>query len=92
MVKRDNVYAHADEQFVKTLIVHANESNELFYDEALENPVTTDELQDLFLKGLTVVEGTGYFKAVSYDSETNAVTCYNGTEAVIFTATEAATE
>lgn len=85
MIKRDNVYAKADETYVKTLLVYANESNVLFYDEALQNPVTTDVVEELFLKGVTVVSGGTYLKAVAFN--TTGVICYDGTAAETFTAT-----
>lgn len=86
MLKRDNVYAQAEEKYVKTLLVYADDSNVLFYDEAHENAVLTTELKDLFLKGLTVVDGDTCLKAVAYTEA--GISCYDGAAAVDFTATE----
>ena len=84
-VKKDNVYAHVDEKFVKTVLVYANGSNVLFYDEAFENAVSTEDLADLFLKGITVVTADAYLAALAYSEE--GVTCYDGSSALVFTAT-----
>lgn len=89
MIKRDNVYAQAEEKFVKTLMVYADSSNVLFYDAELKNAVSTVDLKDLFLKGLTVVTDDACLKAVAYTEA--GITCYDGTAAVEFTATEPAT-
>lgn len=92
MNKRDNVYARYEDQNVKTVLVYANESNELFYDVEFKNPVLNDELSDLFLKGMAVVSDAVTYKpiacATSDGGEKVGVICYNGTSAIPFTATE----
>lgn len=86
MIKKDNVFARADEKFVKTLLVYANESNVLFYDAESVNAVLTTEVQDLFLKDITVVDGENYLKPVAFTEA--GVVCYDGSAAVTFTATK----
>lgn len=67
MVKRHNVYEHANDLHVRNVIVYANESNVLFYDEAFDEKaaVMTTEVEDLFLKGVVVATKTGYVKPVA---------------------------
>lgn len=86
MIKKENVFARADEKFVKTLVLHANESNVMFYEAEFVNAVLTTEVQDLFMKGITVVNGENYFKPVAFTAA--GVVCHDGSAAVTFTATE----
>lgn len=68
MNKRENVYARVDEKFVKTVVVYANSSKVLFFDAEFKNPVLTTELQDLFLKGITISVDSALHMPVSYTS------------------------
>ena len=86
MRNRENVYAHVEEKHVMTVKVYANEANVLFYDEACEKAVLADIVEELFLKGITVVYEGALLKPVA--SAEAVVVCHNGIEAVTFTATE----
>lgn len=83
MSKRENIYAHADEKFVKTTMLYANGSKELFYDEATTaEKVKKADLTRLFLAGVTIVLSGVYYKPVclkeagliAYDGTTTALT------------------
>lgn len=83
MIHENKVYANECEKFVKTLLVHANESKELFYDEAFAKPVLAADLKELFLKGMTVVSGGKFLAPVCFDG--SAVKCHDGEAALSFT-------
>lgn len=83
MIHENKVYANESEKFVKTLLVHVNESKELFYDEAFEKPVLAADLKDLFLKGMTVVSGEKFLAPLCFDGA--AVKCHDGEAALAFT-------
>lgn len=85
MRNRENVYAHVEEKHVMTVKVYANEANVLFYDEACEKAVLADIVEDLFLKGITVVKEAVLLKPVAFTEA--GVVCHNGSEALTFTAT-----
>lgn len=85
MRNRDNVYAKVDEKNVMTLKVYANEANVLFYDAEHKKAVLTDIVEDLFLKGLTVVSGAKLLKAIAFVG--GKVVCYDGEAKAEFTAT-----
>lgn len=85
MRNRENVYAHAEEKFVKTLKLFADGSKALFYDAENKKAVLTTEIEDLFLKGITVVNGENLLKPVAFKG--GAVVCYDGEAAATFTAT-----
>lgn len=89
-MKQNNVYANADEKFVKRVLVHANDSNNLFYDDAATaEPVKADDLKDLFIKGMTVVTSDGaMYNPVYFDGLTDVVCLSDEATAVTFTAEE----
>lgn len=65
MMKKDNVYANADDKFVKATVLYANGSKALYYDkEAKTDKVMKTDLQDLFLKGVVVFMTDAYYKPV----------------------------
>lgn len=69
MLKKDNVYARANEKYTKTTKLYADSFKVLFYDaEATTNKVLKDDLLDLFLKGITIVDGETYYKPTSYSA------------------------
>ena len=84
-MKRNNVYAKADEKFVKVVKVYANESNVLYLDEAATAPILTTDLEELFLKKIAIVKGTTILIPIAYTS--TGVVTYDGENAVTFTAT-----
>lgn len=91
MLKKDNVYARSDEKYTKTTLLYADSSKVLFYDAAAKtDKVLNEDLPNLFLKGVTIVDGGNYYKPASYSSAgivvnsgTSTVTgaTYTGSEA-----------
>ena len=90
MAKKDYRYANSQEHHAKTLVVYANESNVLHYDAELKDVVTTDIIEELFVKGLTIATDDVLLKPIAFTEA--GVVCHNGTEAVTFAATKKATE
>lgn len=85
-MKKENIFAKADEKFVKTTVLYADASDKLFYDAAAKtDKVAQTDLLDLFLKGVTIVKSGAYYKTLYF--KTNSITCYDGTSAKTFTAT-----
>lgn len=69
MFKKDNVYAKADEKFVKTTKVYADNDMKLYYDHDHKDPVKLAEIEDLFLKDAVLATESGMIrKFVVYDS------------------------
>lgn len=71
-----------DERFARGVLLHANTSNKLFYDETTKVPVYSDELENLFLKGMIVKTTAGDIykpvtlsksKAVAFKMETDTI-------------------
>lgn len=86
MSKKHEVYATADEKFVKALVLYADSSKALFYDkEANVDKVMKADLQDLFLKGVVVFMTDTYYKPVCLNS-TGLIANDGTTSAVTFTA------
>ncbi len=84
-MKRENIYAKVDEKFVKTVVLYANGSKALFYDkEAKTDKVAKTDLQELFVKGVTVVMNEEFYKPVCLKDE--GLISYDGSAAVTFTA------
>lgn len=86
MIKKERIYAREDETFVKTLVLYANGSGALYYDEAATtDKVLKADLTDLFLKGITVVKAGVYYKPVCLKT-TGLIACDGTSTAVTFTA------
>lgn len=86
MIKKEHIYAKADEKFVKTTVLYANSSKVLFYDkEAKLDKVKKDELKDLFLKGVVVFMTDVYYIPVCLKS-TGLIANDGTATAVTFTA------
>lgn len=84
-MKKDNVYARADEKFVKTTILYANGSKKLFYDKgAKTDKVMKADLTELFQKGVVIFMTDTYYTPVCL--KTTGLISYDGTQAVTFTA------
>ena len=84
-MKKEVIYAKADEKFVKTVVLYANSSKALFYDkEAKTDKVAKTDLQELFTKGVTVVMNKEFYAPVCLKEE--GLISYDGTQAVTFTA------
>lgn len=63
--KKDNVFARADEKFVKTTIVYADSSKVLFYDSAAKtDKVMKEDLSDLFKKGVVISQSGKLYNPV----------------------------
>lgn len=85
-MKREAVYAKADEKFVKAIVLYANGSKALFYDkEAKTDKVAKADLQDLFLKGVVIFMTDTYYKPVCLKS-TGLIASDGTSTAVTFTA------
>lgn len=77
-MKKENVYAKAEEKFVKTTILYANSTDKLFYDAAAkDDKVLAADLTDLFLKGVTVKKDNVYYKGICLKS--NQIIGHDGT-------------
>lgn len=63
----DRIYNDAKDKNVAAVVVYANSSNNLFYDEAhtAAKKVPAEDCLELFLKGVVCKKGTTYYKAVS---------------------------
>lgn len=85
MKKRETVNARYEEKFVKTTIVYANTSNVLFYDAAKTDKVLKTELKDLFLKGVTIDNGSGAL-LTPVVCNADGLIAYSGTTTVTGTA------
>lgn len=60
------VYNRAEDEHVAAVIVYANSSNKIFYDEtANKEQVPAADCLNLFLKGVVCKKGTTYYKAKS---------------------------
>lgn len=86
MSKKVNIYANGEEKYVKTVVLYANSSKALYYDaEAKTDAVAKADLEDLFLKGVTVFMNDVYYKPVCL--KTTGLIANDGTStAVTFTA------
>ncbi len=84
-MKKENIYAKADEKYVKTTVLYANGSKALFYDkEATADKVMKADLQDLFMKGVVVFMTDTHYAPVCVNSK--GLIAHDGTQAVTFTA------
>lgn len=83
---RKNIYANEDEKYVVTTVLYANASKALFYDKAAKtDKVAKTDLEELFLKGVTVHMSGTYYKPVCLN--TSGLIANDGTStAVTFTA------
>lgn len=78
MIKKNKIYASADEKFVQAVVLYANSSDKLFYDETAKNDkVVADELTDLFLKGVIIKKDSVYYKGICL--KTNQIIGHDGT-------------
>lgn len=75
-----------DEKNARGVMLHANASSKLFYDAETKVPVYTDELENLFVKGMVVKTSAGDLfkpitlskgKAIAFKVETTTVTAVN---------------
>lgn len=66
---RTNIFEKSNELHVKTVVLYADSSKALFYDEAAKtDKVMKDDLLDLFLKGVTILHSAKYYKPVCYSA------------------------
>lgn len=81
-MSKTNIYEKSNELHVKTVLLYADSSKALFYDEAAKTEkVTKDELLDLFLKGVTILHSGKYYKPVCYS--TAGLVASDGTSAAL---------
>lgn len=86
-MKKDNVYARADEKFVKTVVLYANTSKVLFYDkEAKTDKVAKADLKELFEKGIVIAMNNDLYAPVCL--KTTGIVSYDGSAAVTFTGSD----
>lgn len=87
--KKDNVFATADEKFIKTTVIYADGSKVLFYDAAAKtDKVLNSDLPDLFKKGVTISQSGSLYSPVCCSSA--GLIANDGTStALTFTGSEA---
>lgn len=85
MAKRETINATYDEKFVKTVVLFADSSKNLYYDTNCQEAVAKADLNDLFLTGVVVFVGHSFFAPVCLDAETGSLVAHDGTQAVTFT-------
>ena len=56
------IFNDANDKYA-TVVLYANESNALFYDEALTVKVPAEEMFHLFIAGVVALKGTTYYRA-----------------------------
>lgn len=85
-MKKENIYAKAEEKYVKTTVLYANSAKKLYYDkEAKVDAVKNAELLDLFQKGCTIFMTNVYYKPDCLKN--NQLVCRDETATVVqFTA------
>lgn len=77
-MKKEYIYAKAEEKFVKTTILYANSTDKLFYDAtAKDDKVLAADLTDLFLKGVTIKKDSVYYKGICLKA--NQIIGHDGT-------------
>ncbi len=64
MAKITKIYNDANDKYA-TVILYANNSNELFYDEAFTEAVPAADMFHLFVAGVVALKGDVYYKPVS---------------------------
>lgn len=84
-MKKHNIFAKADEKFVKSVVLYADSNKKLYYDEAAKtDKVKAEDMLDLFQKGVVVFLSDKYYAPCMYSSA--GYTCNDGTStAVVFT-------
>lgn len=85
MLKKNYIYATADEKYAKTLMIYADSSKALFYDESAKtDKVAAADLKDLFVKGVVISQNNKLYKPVCYTSA-GLVACDGTTTFITFT-------
>mgnify|MGYP000316630723 CR=1 FL=1 len=83
MIKKNKIYARADEKFVKAVVLYANSTDKLFYDEAAKtDKVVAADLTDLFLKGVVIKKDNVYYRGICL--KTNQIIGHDGTDQKTF--------
>lgn len=78
MIKKNKIYARADEKFVKAVVLYANSNDKLYYDEAAKtDKVVAADLTDLFLKGVVIKKDNAYYRGICL--KTNQIIGHDGT-------------
>ena len=83
MPKKNYIYATADEKYAKTLMIYADSSKVLFYDEAAKtDKVAAADLK--FVKGVVISQNNKLYKPVCYTSA-GLIACDGTTTFITFT-------
>lgn len=69
MAKMNNIFADAEEKFVKTVVLYGHTDNYIYIDEAHTTKVGKDTLLNLCLKGITIKYNDVYYKPVYFSDE-----------------------
>lgn len=67
------IYDDAKDKNVATVVIYADDSDDLYYDattQTEDTAVPDTALFDLFIKGVVCVKDDVYYKALSYDEST----------------------
>ncbi len=65
----DKIYIDAKDKYVAAVVVYADGSNNLFYDEAGSVPVPAEDCLELFVKGVICKKGANVYRALSCSNE-----------------------
>lgn len=63
----EEFYTKASTKYVKTIIVYADSSNALFYDESHENAIPSKFISEIFFAGCVAKKGSVFYRALSFD-------------------------
>lgn len=86
----NRIYPTYDEKLVKSTVLYANagegeKDGVLYFDEAYEYPVDTNEAFNLFLKGMIIVYVSNYFRPYAYRINTDGaaeISIMDGTDEI----------
>lgn len=85
MPKKNYIHATADEKYAKALMIYADSSKVLFYDEAAKtDKVAAADLKELFVKGVVISQNNKLYKPVCYTSA-GLIACDGTTTFITFT-------
>lgn len=63
------LFNHADDKNVAAVLVYANSSGNLFYDQAFEKAVPAEDCLNLFVKGVVCLKAGSYYIPTSCTAE-----------------------
>ena len=91
MIKKNRIYAKAAEVYTKAIILYADASKVLFYDEAAaKDKVLNEDLEELFMNDAVIKHNDAYHKPVACNASGLIVCDVTGgtPAAVTFTGSE----